>query len=78
MRTGEFSHDQTAAALITDEAPEHCICNARHRREYGCRADADAADGKWARQPRDRCLSREYLVVFNPFLSRNVLHLRSF
>ena len=44
VRAGEFGHDQTAAALIANQAAENRIGDARHGREHGRRSDLIGAD----------------------------------
>src|SRR5580700_3640231 len=57
---GELGHDQPASAQVADEAPEDCVGDAGHRREYGCGGDLKATDrqacGNWLQR---RCRAGE-------------------
>ena len=50
MRTREFGHNQSTAALVADETPENSIGDARHGGQHGGRRDVDVADLEFARK----------------------------
>ena len=43
MGTGELGHDQSAAALVADQAAEDRVGDSGHGRQHGRGRDADAA-----------------------------------
>ena len=50
VRTGELRHEESAPTLVPDQAAEHRIGNARHRREHGGGSDTDVPDRETGRK----------------------------
>ena len=50
MRAGEFRHNEAAATLGADQAPEYGICDARHGRQNRCGAQVDRSNTEFGRK----------------------------